>query len=316
MPTVSRPRRAVVVGQLARDVVLLVDRMPEPGTSVDVRSRRELLGGKGANQAVGLAQLGLDVALVAIAGDDRTADVMLDQAHRDGLDLTHVHRRPGVATGLVVETLDAAGVWRHFEDLPPEVRLTVPDVEAAADVLRGADAVVVQLQQPPPVTLAAARLARDGGALVVLDGLPDAAARDELLALADVLRADNHESADLLGARPGDVDALRAAARELVADGPRVLVLAAEDAGNLVVWRTDDGGAGDELVPLTQERVVDTTGAGDALVAALTTSLLRGDPAPVAARLGVRAAGETVTREGGRPWLTPDLLDEPTGTRA
>jgi ribokinase len=308
VPTVAGPRRAVVVGQLARDVVLLVDRMPEPGSSVEVRLRRELLGGKGANQAVALAQLGLDVALVAIAGDDRTADEMLDQAHRDGIDVTHVFRRPGVATGLVLETLDAAGLWRYFEDLPPEVRLTVPDVEAAADALRAADAVVVQLQQPPPVTLVAARLAREGGALVVLDGLPDAGGRDDLLLLADVLRADNRESAELVGARPGDVDALRAGGRELVACGPRVVVLAAEDAGNLVVWRTDDGGVGDELVPLTDEPVVDTTGAGDALVAALTTSLLRGDPPPVAARLGVRAAGETVTSQGGRPSVRPHLL--------
>jgi len=309
-------RRVAVVGQLARDVVLLVERMPEPGTSVDVRLRRELLGGKGANQAVALAQLGLDVALVAIAGDDRTADAMLDQAHRDGIDLTHVFRRPGVATGLVVETLDAEGQWRYFEDLPPEVRLTVPDVEAAAEALREADAVVVQLEQPPPVTLVAARLARHGGALVVLDGLPDDGVRDEILPLADVLRANNRESELLLGVEAGDIEALRAAAPQLLDAGPGVVVLAAANAGNLVVWRADDGSIEDELVPLTGEHVVDTTGAGDALVAALTASLLRGDPARVATRLGVVAAAATVTRQGGRPLLTPDILDRPVGSPA
>src|SRR4051794_6448438 len=168
--------------------------MPEPGSSVEIRLRRELLGGKGANQAVALAQLGMDVALVAIAGDDRTADLMLDQAHRDGIDLTYCFRRPGVATGLVVETLEAGDRWRYFEDLPPEVRLTVPDVEASAELLRAADAVVVQLEQPPQVTLAAAQFARDGDALVVLDGRPDEETRDELLSLADVLRGNNAES--------------------------------------------------------------------------------------------------------------------------
>jgi ribokinase len=309
---VPGPRRVAVVGQLARDVVLLVERMPEPGTSVEVRLRRELLGGKGANQAVALAQLGMDVALVAIAGDDRTADVMLDQAHRDGIDLTYVFRRPGVATGLVVETLDSEGQWRYFEDLPPEVRLTVPDVEVAAEALREAEAVVVQLEQPPPVALVAARLARDGGALVVLDGLPDRGVRDEILPLADVLRADNRESALLLGADVGDVDALRAGAVQLLDAGPRVVVLAAANAGNLVVWRAEDGSVEDELVPLTREQVVDTTGAGDALVAALTASILRGDPPRLATRLGVVAAGATVTRQGGRPSLTPDLLERAT----
>jgi hypothetical protein len=166
--------RVVVVGQFARDVVLLIDAMPEPGSAAAVRRRRETLGGKGANQAVAFAQLGLPVALVAVSGDDRVADGLLDRAHQDGIDLTHVFRRPGVETALVVEAVDAEGRWRYLEDLPPETKLTVPDVEAAADALRTADAVVVQLQQPEPVPLTAARLARDvvtalpPGALLVL----------------------------------------------------------------------------------------------------------------------------------------------------
>jgi ribokinase len=310
------PTPVIVVGQLARDVVLLVDRMPEPGSAAAVRMRRETLGGKGANQAVAFAQLGVPVGLVAVVGDDRVGDAMLDRAHQDGIDLTHVFRRQGVATALVVEAVDAAGQWRYLEDLPPETKLTVPDVDAAADALRAAAAVVVQLQQPPLVALAAARQARGGDALVVVDGLPDADTRADLLHLVDVLRADNSESALLVGAEAGDVDALRAGGRELVDAGLRVVVLAAGDAGNLVVWRTRDGNVEDELVPLTDEHVVDTTGAGDVLVAALTASLLRGDPPPIAARLGVVAAGATVTHQGGRPALPPDILDRAVGSPA
>jgi ribokinase len=313
---VPGPARVVVVGQFARDVVLLVDAMPEPGSAAVVRKRRETLGGKGANQAVAFAQLGLPVALVAVTGDDRVADGLLDRAHQDGIDLTHVFRRPGVETALVVEAVDAQGRWRYLEDLPPETKLTVPDVEGAADVLRTAGAVVVQLEQPVPVVLAAARLAREGDGLVVVDGLPDADTREELLHLVDVLRADNQEAARLVGADVGDVDALRGGGRELVEAGLRVVVLGAGEAGNLLVHRTDTGGIEDELIPLTDEPVVDTTGAGDALVAGLTASLLRGDPPPVAARLGVLAAGDTVTHQGGRPTLTPEILDRPAGSPA
>jgi ribokinase len=49
---------------------------------------------------------------------------------------------------------------------------------------------------------------------------------------------------------------------------------------------------------------VDTTGGGDAFVAALTTSLLRGDPYPEAARFATAASGATVGHAGGRPDLT------------
>jgi sugar/nucleoside kinase (ribokinase family) len=48
----------IVFGQIARDLVLVVDAMPGVRQSADVYQRRELLGGKGANQAVTLAQGG------------------------------------------------------------------------------------------------------------------------------------------------------------------------------------------------------------------------------------------------------------------
>lgn len=53
----------MVLGQIARDLVLRVDRIPAAGEAIDARERREILGGKGANQAVSVAQLGQCVGL-------------------------------------------------------------------------------------------------------------------------------------------------------------------------------------------------------------------------------------------------------------
>jgi len=88
-----------VVGQLARDLVLSVDEVPGAGSSAAARGRLEQLGGKGANQAVGLAQLGVRPGLVAVAGDDVIGDQVLSRAGRDGIDVTAVIRRPGTLSG-------------------------------------------------------------------------------------------------------------------------------------------------------------------------------------------------------------------------
>ncbi|MFF0369951.1 PfkB family carbohydrate kinase [Micromonospora sp. NPDC005087] len=300
--------RAVVIGQLARDLVLEIDHWPEVGQAADVRGRREMLGGKGANQAVALVQLGVTVALVAVAGDDDIGDHLLAQATRDGVDVTQVVRRPDTSTGLIVEALDGAGRWRYLQHLPDEVLLTAADVEASAELLCAADAVLVQLQQPPVAALTAARLAHDAGRLVVLDGAP---ANDSdgpaLLAAADVVRGDAHEARLWTAAPTDDIDRLLTAAGDILAAGPRLLAFGV-DAGNLFVWRDQQWGDGHLLVPLADQKVVDTTGAGDALVAALTAALLRGDPPPVAARYAVAAAGATVRYPGGRPNLTADAL--------
>ncbi|MFC8723398.1 PfkB family carbohydrate kinase, partial [Kitasatospora sp. NPDC057198] len=182
----------VVVGQIGRDLVLRTDGLPPAGGSVDVGERWEGLGGKGANQAVGLAQLGVPVRLVGVVGEDRAGDEVLRRADRDGIGTAAVVRRG--RTALLVDVVDAPGSRRLLEDVPPEGLVSVADVERARSAFAGADTVSLQLQQPAATVLAAARLARRRGARVVADGAPGPAAHGELLGLVDVLRADAAEA--------------------------------------------------------------------------------------------------------------------------
>lgn len=279
----------VVVGQVGRDLVLVVDEVPEAGGTTPVRERRELLGGKGANIAVGLAQLGAPVALVGVVGDDDVGARLIARAGADGIATDAVVRRPECATALFVDVV--ADGWRYLEDVPDAALLREEDLPI--EVIERAGTVVVQLQQPPEVALKAARAA---SGRVVLDGAPERL-RDELLACADVVRADHREAEQLTGRKITSADDALGAARELM---PKELVAFAVDGvGNVFVW---DGG--ELVVPLGDVEVVDTTGGGDAFVAALAFALTRGDGPEKAARLAVEASGATVTHPGGRPNLT------------
>jgi ribokinase len=285
----------VVMGQIARDLVLVVDEVPGPGGTAPVRQRREMLGGKGANIAVGLAQLGAPVRLVGVVGDDAVGERLLARAAADGIGTEAVVRRAGCATGLIVDLVvvnAAADGWRYLEDLPDELLLADSDV--SEDVFARAGAVVLQLQQPPEVALRAARAARGR---VVLDGAPPRLG-EELLACADVVRADHREAELLSGRKIGSADDALRAAREVMTRGPGFVAFAVDGVGNVFAW--DEG---ELVVPLGDVEAVDTTGGGDAFVAALTFALVRGDGPEEAAGLAVRASGDTVTRPGGRPDL-------------
>ncbi|GAB3896946.1 PfkB family carbohydrate kinase [Kibdelosporangium lantanae] len=287
-----------MVGQIARDLVLLVDEVPDAGGSVPVRDRREMLGGKGANLAVASAQLGMSVAVLGVVGDDEVGAKLLDQARADGIDVTPVVRRTSVATALIVDIVTDDGKWRYLEDVPDEVLLTEADVEAAQPTLAEAAAVIVQLQQPAKAALTAARHA---GRLVVLEGaVRDDEHREPLLAAADVLRADSQEAELLTGQKLDTVDTAVRAARHLMASGPAFVVFALDD-GNLFVWADDH-----LFLPMVDTEVVDTTGSGDAFTAALTAALVRGQGPHEAARRAVAAAAATVGHPGGRPDLRPD----------
>jgi ribokinase len=310
----GREPDVIVFGQVARDLVLVVDAMPGPGRSAGVCQRREMLGGKGANQAVALAQLGLHPALAGVVGDDQVGQRLLAQARHDRVDTAAVVRRPGGRTALIVDVVDAAGQWRYLEDIPAEMLLSEADVRACGNVFAPGRWVSVQLQQPPAAALAAVIGAHRAGCKVVLDGAPAEDHRAALLAMADVVRADATQTELLAGSAVSTAEAEKVAT-DLIRQGPSLVALAVDGIGNLIAWPEDC-----VFLPLTDTPVADTTGAGDAFVAALITALAQDAGPQRAARLAVAAAGATVGHPGGRPALSPKAIQKqltllPPGTR-
>jgi ribokinase len=314
----------VVLGQVGRDLVLRVPELPVGGGSVPAAERRELLGGKGANQAVGLAQLGVPVSLLGVVADDGPGRDVVAQARDDGIDVSAVRSRQGAATALLLDLVEDGGRRSLVESVPDEVLLTADDVnvDAAGDELAACRVLSLQLQQPG----AAVRAALDrlpGTAFAVTDGAPsDDETRAAVLARAAVVRADATEAGLLVGRELATVDDVREAAAELLTAGPRLVALDAGRDGNLVAWRAGPSlvtaaeeleadprwADGEVLVPLLADTVVDPTGAGDAFMAALIATLL-GDGSPEeAAWAAAAAAALTVTRAGGRPALSPESI--------
>ncbi|PPK66643.1 PfkB family carbohydrate kinase [Actinokineospora auranticolor] len=260
-----------VVGQVARDLVLLVPHLPEEGSSVPVRERRELPGGQGFGVASAAGRLGARATLVGVVGGDTVGDWLVEKARSDGIRVDHVVRREDSLSALVVNVVDDDERWRCLEDVPDGTLVTPGDVSAAGDALSRADAVVVQLRQPAETALAAAGCANG---LVVLDGAPSGY-RDRILAAADVVRLNRHD-AESLGGRT--VDSVAAAARvagEVLARGPRLVAVTAPEA---TVFAHPDGAV---VAPLH--------GDESEFLAALTLTTLRGLPVEEAAHVAVRA---------------------------
>lgn len=287
----------VVIGQIGRDLVLRTDGPPSASESTDILQRNELLGGKGANQAVGLVQLGVPVALIGVVGNDIAGDFVLQQAQSDGIDAGGIVRRG--TTALLIDVVGRQGERMLLEDVPESSLVQVADLDRSATLFESADTVSIQLQQPSATALAAARRARERRLRVVADGVPAADVRAELLASVDVLRADATEAALIAGEDVNTVDRAAALGRELLDCGPELVALAVPDVGDLLVWRE-----GSELFEFADVDVVDPTGAGDAFVAGLIAALRESAEPQRAGQRAAAAASATVQRLGGRPDLT------------
>ena len=286
--------RVIVVSSVNVDLVVVLERIPEPGETVIGGRFERHHGGKGGNQAVAAARLGAETAFVGAIGDDAFGDDARDALADEGIDLRGLTRLAGEATGVALIQVDARGENSIAVAGGANVALRPGHVRDALATLRprAGDVLLVGHEIPTAVTREALRLGREAGATTILNPAPAGGLDAETLALADILTPNRGELAVLTGDPGAPDEAARALCRRLASTAVLVSLGA---AGAVLV----DGGRTTAL-PAATVSVVDSTGAGDALNGALAAGLAQGRPRLEAAARAVRAASLAVTRGGAR----------------
>ncbi|WP_448626531.1 ribokinase [Geodermatophilus sp. URMC 64] len=287
-----------VVGSLNEDVLVRVHRLPGRGETVIGEGTTLAPGGKGANQAAAAGRLAPDVHMIGRVGDDPAGTRQLAALAEARVDVSRVHRTPGVPTGSATIPVEQ-GTGENLIVVVPGANAALTPEDAVAEPVRRADVVLLQLEVPLATVQAAAGVATG---TVVLTPAPPRELPRELLERVDVLVPNEHELAALAGAAPGErAPAELARLARSVASSAVVVTLGAR--GALVV----PDGTGPALLqappPVTP---VDTTGAGDCFCGALAAALATGSRLPEAVRYAVAAAALSTTAEGARGALPDD----------
>ncbi len=242
-----------VVGSVNMDQVFTVESLPHPGETVMASTVRLIPGGKGGNQAVAAARAGAGVQLVAALGDDPAADRLRSHLQANGVGLDGVVTVEG-PSGSAVIAVDAAGENTIVVAPGANARLTIESGEVRS-VISDSDVLLLQLEIPVVTAVQAARLARDAGAVVIVNASPTGAKPHDLLTLArlaDVVVVNEAEARDW----HWPVTHL------VITRGRRGASYLGQDE------RFD--------VPAPAVRPVDTTGAGDVFAGVLAAEWLAG----------------------------------------
>jgi ribokinase len=285
-----------VVGSLNEDVLIAVGRLPGRGETVIGRSAVLAPGGKGANQAAAAGELGPGVHMVGRVGEDPAGARQLAALAASRVDVSRVHRTPGVATGSATIPVEE-GTGENLIVVVPGANAELTPEDADAESVRWARVVLLQLEVPLETVAAAARAATG---TVVLTPAPPQALPAALLEHVDVLVPNEHELTQLAGAEPGERSpAELAALARSVASCAVVVTLGAR--GALVV--PPEGTVLLQAPPAVTP--VDTTGAGDCFCGALAQALATDPDLPAAVRVAVTAAALSTIGPGARGAL-PD----------
>ncbi len=300
--------RIVVVGSSNTDMVVKSDRLPGPGETVTGGQFVIAAGGKGANQAVAAARLGAEVTFVARTGQDMFGDQAIENYQRENIYTGFIFRDEDQPTGVALILVDADGENLISVASGANHELTPEDVEQAADAIRAADIVLLQLETPMETVRFTAQLAAEADVPVVLDPAPapDTPLDGELLRNISYLTPNESEAQRLTGIEVKDEATARQAAARLLAEGARNVIITMGTAGALIA-----DGREANLIPAREVKALDSTAAGDAFNGALAHALGSGLSLDKAVRQASLVGALSVTRLGAQPSLpTAEELGE------
>ncbi len=286
----------LVVGSINMDLVVRCHHRPAPGETVLGDHLKINPGGKGANQAVAVARLGCNCALIGRVGDDQFGRVLLDGLVSEGIDCQGIRQTPSTPSGAAVITVDASGENAIIVASGANFRLTPDDIFEWENLFAEADVLVMQLELPLPTVRAALNLARRHNCKTILDPAPAPTRLPDDLYNVDIISPNVSEAEVLTGMNFLEERIDKIVALDLVARGAKAALLKLGPRGSMAVVSD----AHFYRVPAYKVKVIDSTGAGDAFTAAVAVATARGQDLHTAAKFANAAGALACTKIGAQ----------------
>jgi ribokinase len=286
----SKPE-ILVIGSSNTDMVVLCDRLPNPGETILGGQFQMFGGGKGANQAVAAARAGGDVSFLGAYGADTFGTAARDRLFQEGINVDYFQCVRDAPSGIALILID--GVTR--ENLIAVARSANDAVDSAMvsdarGVFERASIVISQLEIRDGAIEAAARICHELGKPFLLNPAPSRLLPKQIYESLHIVVVNEHEARDVTGKTD-----LQESVNCLHQMGCKSVVVTLGSRGVMF-----SQGKALEFVEAPKVRAVDTTGAGDCFVGWLGVGIAEGLSLRAATERACKAASVKVTRAGAQ----------------
>jgi ribokinase len=256
----------VVIGAMNVDLVAKAERFPRPGETINGETFYRGFGGKGANQAVTVARMGVPVSLVGRVGDDAFGAEMIAHHHDQGVDTAHVKVVDDCPSGTAMIFVDAQAQNEIVVIQGANDRLMPEDVAGAEQAIAGAALVVVVFDLLLDTVREAIRIAAKHGVPTIVNPAPALAPGTDVSFLkgVDVLVPNETEAEALTGVSCDAPDFAEKASEGLLKIGAKTSLLTLGENGSMLA-----DAEGTHHIPAYEVAPEDTTAAGDAFIGGL-----------------------------------------------
>lgn len=290
--------KITVIGSLATDFVVSVDKRPVVGETIIGNDFKTTFGGKGANQAVAAARLGSHVAMIGKVGADLfgteiIANLKENQISANGVEpVTHL---PSGSAHITLADGDNSIVVIPGANNTVDIQQLTKNQER----IKTSDLVLLQQEIPSETVEAIVDFCYQHQIPTVLNPAPARSISQNVIDKVTYLTPNEHEFEELFP---------QLTVSEGLAKYPNKLIITVGSKGVLF-----NNGQEEILVPSYQVTPVDTTGAGDTFNGAFSVALTNQLSVAESIRFGNLAASLSIQKfgaQGGMPKLE-ELKEQP-----
>jgi ribokinase len=283
------------LGSLNIDMVLTTERLPLIGETIHGEHMHYMMGGKGANQAVAAARMGIPTSIIGCVGNDTFGEKIVKHLSEEKkLDISAVKKEENIFTG-------TATVFKTKND---NAIVVIPGANECCDkrvvdeyieVIKQADVLLTQLEVPMETVEYALQKAKEFGLQTILNPAPYKELAPGLLEYIDYLTPNETEFESMVGKEFETSEDLE----------KEMLQWSKNNNVNLIVTRGSDGSSYMEdgkvhTVPCMKVDVVDTTGAGDTFNGILAYAIAENKPLREAVKMAGTGASLSITALGAQ----------------
>lgn len=291
----------IVFGSVNIDLVVTAPRLPVAGETLTGEEFYKIPGGKGANQAVALARLGIPTYMVGRVGTHSFGAELVKHLQKAGVRTQNIFLDEHTNSGVAIITVDHHGE-NHIVVIPgANGKVNQEDVRRLSRLLPDATALLLQLEIPIAAVVAAAQAAHHAKVKVILDPAPAPEHLPETLyPLVDIITPNEVEAGQLVGFPVDDEQTAATAAKVLLQRGVKSAIVKLGAKGAICATPQETF-----FVPAFTVDAVDTVASGDAFNGGLAAALDQGLSLHQAVVWGTAAGALAATKLGAQTSL-PD----------
>lgn len=269
----------IVFGSLHMDISLTVQSLPTPGETVLSTDYATTPGGKGGNQALAACRAGAKVAMIGCVGRDEFGRQLSDNLRKQGVLMSGLAKSSN-PTGCAVVAHDAQGENQIIVASSASSDISADQVPE--EVMRESNIILMQMEVPWAENEKVLVQARKHGARTILNLAPAIRLSSKMLDMLDILIVNLIEAKQLgeqLNVKISNDAMIMAQALSRTGDMTCIITLGPEGS---VAATPDHTGWRVKAFPLSEDEIIDNTGAGDAYCGTLAAALHADQPLEVA----------------------------------